>query len=268
MSTKAAPTRQVHPWLCVVLLATIACGRQKSTDSEPIGTNSIPQMPMPMPGQAMISGLVSDDAGQPVAGATVRVAETDQSATTDATGAYQIMVPSDSTVTLATSATGFATTFRESMIIASGATVSGLDVMLMAPATVTAFNSMSSIAMATTRGLMAIRLHSMGPGCATTGAHLTIWPPEAGTLLYSRPATAGGLDQPDPTVDGVQDGATVHAWLVAAVSPGSLLQINVQQAGCQQIPESPSIDGVVFPGQRRAVPQGLTQVDLFLNQVQ
>jgi hypothetical protein len=258
----------VYSWLGVALLATLGCGKEKGPDSEAVGTTTIPEMPMPTFGQAAVSGVVLNQLGQPVGDATIRVAETDQSTTSDASGAYHITVRSDSTVTLAASATGFATTFRESMIVAFGAAVSGLDITLMAPPTVSAFNSMSSIAMATTRGLMAIRLHSMAAGCATTGAHLTIWPPEAGTLLYSRPDTTGGLDQPDPTVDGVQDGTTIQAWVVAAVSPGSLLQIIVQQPGCQQMPESPSINGVVFPGQRRAVPQGLTQVDLFLNQVQ
>jgi hypothetical protein len=40
--------------------------------------------------------------------------------------------------------------------------------------------------------------------------------------------------------------------------------ISVQQIGCQVIAGSPSMNGLVFPGQRHVFAQSLTETDLFL----
>jgi hypothetical protein len=194
------------------------------------------------------------------------IAETDGAVMTNVGGAYQLSVPSDSTVTLVTSATGFATTYRESVILASQSAGAGFDVTLLPPDQITALNGLAVTPdRAATLGLMAVRLHSLNSNCATVGARLTVWPPLAATVMYSRPSTSGGLDQPDPTLDGVQAGGHVDAWLLGVMVPGNQLTITLDQPGCRLLDSSPSLNGLVYPGLRRSDAQALTLIDLFLD---
>src|SRR6185436_20891400 len=106
-----------------------------------------------------------------------------------------------------------------------------------------------------TRGLMAVGLHSMAPGCMTVGAHVDVWPPNAGKVVYARPSTTGGLDEPDPTLTAVQAGGQIDFWLAGAISPGAMLTINFEQTGCAVMTQAPSLGGMTFTGQRRVDPQ-------------
>jgi hypothetical protein len=244
---------------------TAGCGVDKSVARSPAGGGGVPVMPMPMPGSATLSGRVLDSSGQGVAGAIVKVAETDATTMTDATGVYQMSVNSDSTVTLVTTAGGFATSFRESIMLASQARVASFDVTLLPVAMVTQMNGLGVPAQATTRGLMAVRLHSNNPACVTAGAHLSVWPPLAATVVYSRPDGSGAVDQPDPSMDGVQAGAHVDVWLTGTIPPANMLTIKVDQPGCTLLSQSPSVDGLIFTGLRRVDAQSLTEADLFLD---
>lgn len=258
--------------LAVVMGAALtlsACGNEKGTNTPMNGDTTPPSMPTPTPGQALLAGHVRDVSGTAVAGATVKVTETGGTTTTDADGAYSLAVPSNSSVTLLVTATNFAKSYRESVMLADAAQVSGFDLFVIAPAEVTAQNAAAVGDKADTRGLMAIRLHSMGSGCALAGAHVAVWPPLAATVMYSRPTTVtGGMDLPDAAMDGVQDGATVHAWLVGAVPPANMLQLSVEQPGCSLMDQSPSFEGLMFPGERWVEAQALTEADLFLSEVQ
>jgi Carboxypeptidase regulatory-like domain len=246
-------------------LLGMGCGVAKSPDVQNVHSSSLPPMPTPMPGEASVSGKVLDADGTAVSGATIKVAETDRTATSDATGVYQMMVPSDSTVTLVTSAPGFAPTFRESVLIASQAMVTGFDVLVLPLATIARMNALGAPDQTATRGLVAVRLHSLNDACLTAGAHVSVWPPKAATVIYSSPNPSGGLDEADPSLDSVQAGGHVDLWLSAAFPPGNMLLITVEQAGCQLLTPSPSMAGVIFPGSRRIDVQSLTQADLFLN---
>jgi hypothetical protein len=252
----------------VAVVAWGGCGAEKPFDKTAVGDANVPSMPTPMPGHAVLSGLVLDGNGQPVAGAKISIAETDGSAATDASGAYQITVPSDSTVTLLAAATGFATTYSESVVVAADATVPGFDLMLLGTDAVTSMNALGAPDQTANRGLMALRLHSMDAGCSLDGAHVSVYPPAAAKVVYSAPSTTGGVDQPDPTVDSVQPGASIPVWLTGAVPPGNMLMISVTAAGCQMMGGSPSIAGVVYPGLRHVAAQALTQADLFLTVTQ
>ena len=245
---------------CAVL-ASSGCGGAKTPSSHAL---DVPTTPIVMTGHAQVSGLVRDGSGNAVSGATIAIAETDGSTTSDPTGAYTLMVPSDSTLTLVTSATGFATTFHESIILAEGVTATGFDVMLLPTADVARLNALGPAGQAATTGLVAVRLHSMNPACTTAGAHVSIWPPLAAAVLYARPSTTGGLDEPDPALSGVEAGAHVDAWLAAAVPPGNLFQVRVDQPGCALAAQAPSQGGVLLTGQRRVDVQALTEFDLFL----
>src|SRR5262249_55035056 len=88
--------------VCAVL-ASSRCGGEKTPGSHAL---ELPKPPVVMTGQAQVSGLVRDGNGNAVSGATIAVAETDASTTSDATGAYVLKVPSDSTLTLVTTAMG------------------------------------------------------------------------------------------------------------------------------------------------------------------
>lgn len=248
-----------------ILVGIAGCtSKEVPQDIPDVEGSSTPVMPMPMPGSASLAGRVLDADGNPVAAAAVVVAETDDTATTDTTGAYQLMVPSDSTVTVVTTAAGFAKSHRESVVIANQVMVTGFDVLLLPLDTVARLNGLAGEG-AASRGLMAVRLHSMNDACLTSGAQLSVWPPKAATIIYSRPSGSTGLDEPDVGMDRVQAGARIDAWLAGALSPGAQLQITVDKAGCRLQSPSPAMNGVLFPGLRPIGAQALTEVDLFLN---
>jgi hypothetical protein len=81
--------------------------------------------------------------------------------------------------------------------------------------------------------------------------------------MYSRPNPDGGVEEPDPSMVGVQAGTGIGVWLVGVFPPGNMLEINVNQSGCQQLAVSPSMGGVVFSGLRRVDVQALTEADVF-----
>lgn len=253
-----------HKSTIALVMASVltACGESAPPPS-PSDDPLPPAMPKADPLQAMLSGHVRDAHGQGIAGARVSIAETDASATTDAAGAYLLDVPADSTVTVLAAAAGFARTYRESVMVAAGVAVPDFDVMLLSPDALTSMNALGGGAAATSLGVMALRLHSLSADCVTAGARVAVWPPKAATVVYSRRG-ADGVDQPDPAADSVQDGVAIHAWLAGAVPPGNMLQLTVEQPGCQVMPQSPSIGGLIFPGLRRAEAQALTEADLFL----
>jgi hypothetical protein len=226
--------------------------------------DSIPGMPSPRVGQAALSGHVRDADGHGVAGAALELAETDATATTSADGAYRLEVPSDSTVTIVATATGMAPTFRESVVIAAQATIADFDFVLLAPDRVAAINALAAPGQEPTRGIMAVRLHSLDPACVTAGAQLAVWPPSAAKVVYGGPSASGGLAMPDPGVTAVQAGVDVDLWLAGAYPPGNGLAFTIEQAGCRLMGASPSLGGLTFPGLRHVAAQSMTQVDLFL----
>jgi hypothetical protein len=244
----------------VALTGVVAagCGAEKPIAGSPVRVGDVPTTPVAMTGTAQVSGLVRDGAGNPVAGATIKVAEVDMAATSDAGGAYALTVPADSTLTLVTTAMGFATTFRGSMILAEGSKAAGFNVMLLTAAEVTRMNTQAA-----THGLVAVHLHSMNPACITAGARVSVWPPLAATIAYGRPSATGGLDEPDPALSGVEAGAHVDAWLADAIPPGNMFEIRVDQTGCTPT-QAPSQGGLLLTGERRVDAQALTEIDLFL----
>jgi Carboxypeptidase regulatory-like domain len=252
--------------LAVLLLCAAGCSGPSMGGGDPAPPYSVPTMPAPMPGQASLTGRVLDGGGVPVAGATVAVAETDAVATTDDEGRYALVVPSDSTLTLATSAPGFAPSFRESIVLASEAVVEGFDLLLLPDAELGAMNALGAPEQAAAGGLVAVRLHATGPDCTVDGTHLSVWPPRAATVVYSRPGEAGALDQPDPTLGEVQADTRIGAWLAATLAPASMLAIGVDKPGCSLAPGVPSLGGVSFAGLRRIAPAALTEADLFLEE--
>ncbi len=242
-------------------LASAGCGSDRPIIA--VEDGSIPSMPTPMPGKAMLTGVVRDGAGTAVPGATLRIAETDATATSDATGAYAIDVPADSTVTLVGSAAGFAKTYEESVMLGAG-TSGSIDVRLLPPADITAKSAMAEVAAPDKRGVMAVRLRSTDGACAVAGAKLTVYPTGAATVIYGRPASSGGMAVPDVTLASVQDGADVAAWLVAVVPPGNMLLLTIEQPNCA-LTTSPQIaDGMTFTGKLRADAGALTEASLFL----
>jgi hypothetical protein len=231
-------------------------------------SSGVPGMPDPMPGQAALAGAVRDGSGQPIAGATVKIAETDATTTTDPSGAYQLTVPSDSTLTLFAQAAGMATTYRDAVMLASGASLGGYDLDLVPAAQIDSMNALGPSGQTTGRGAVALRLHSMSAGCVLPGARVSVFPADAAMVVYSSPAAPGSaLDMPDPGVTAVQSGTRIEAWLVSALPPGNmnLLQIQVQQNGCQLMDQSPSLNGLTFVGERRVAAESLTETDLFLH---
>lgn len=260
-------SRPTRLFTFLVAASFVGCGVQKRVEIQNVDSSSLPSMPMPMAGQASIAGGVVDTDGNPIAGATIKVAETDATATTDDTGAYQMMVPSNSTLTLVASAAGFATTYHDAVLLASEAMVTQFDLFMLPASAIANMNSLGGTAAtaATTLGVVALRIHSLAAGCNVAGALVSVGPAKVATVLYSRPSATGGMDEPDVTMTSVQADAKVAAWLVGAVPPGNMLPIAVDQPGCHLLAQSPSMNGLQYLGLRRVDAQALTVADLFLN---
>lgn len=258
---KGFVAQRLHHFTALAALCLWGCG----ADGARVSPLDVPARPEPMPGQASLAGHVIDASGHGVQGATIGIAETDAVATTDASGAYQVDVPSDSTITLFASAGGMASTYRESVVLASGAMVTDFDVRLLTTTELAAVNMLGQPGVAAMRGAMAIQLHALDSGCTVAGAHVSVFPATAGTVVYSAPASgSGGLDLPDPTLQEVQVGATTAVWLATAMPSGNMLRIEVQKEGCQPTTESADLGGVMYPGLRYVAATSLTQADLFL----
>src|SRR5262249_25769540 len=160
---------------------------------------------------------------------------------------------------LVTTAMGFATTFRESMILAEGVKASGFDVTLLPTTDVARLNALAPAGQAAPTGLGAVRLHSPSATCMPARPPVSVRPALAAKVVYGQPGTTGGLDEPDPALSGVVAGAHVDAWLAGAVPPGNWFQVRVDQTGCMAAAQAPSQAGVQLTGQRRVDAQALTQ---------
>lgn len=251
---------------CAAIVSGLACSNENVSTLPVSVADPLPAMPAPRLGSATLAGHVRDADGAPVAGATVQVTETDGRTTTDAAGAYRFDVPSDSTVTLAVRAPNMALTFTESMVLASGATVNGVDFALLAPDRVTATNALAAPGQEATRGLMAVRLHSLDPACSVAGAVVSVWPSRAATVVYAAAGATAAMPAPDPALTSVQDGADSHvaAWLAGTMPPGNDLKLEVEREGCRLAAASPSLDGLTYSGQRHVAAGAVTLADLFL----
>jgi hypothetical protein len=266
-SLNSSLMRRVVMAACGLVLAN--CQSNTAVPTTHVVDGSVPMMPMPMSGQATLGGHVLDSGGNPIAGATVIIAETDGSAVADAAGAYSMSVPSDSTLTVKATAPTFAPSYRGSIMLAAQTAIGDFDVTMLTPAEVSSANALvTSVTQPATRGLVALRLHTMSTSCTLTGAHLAVSPSGSATVVYARPSTAGGLDQPDTTADGVQDGATIGAWLLDAFPPATYAQISIAQPGCVLMAGSPSMNGMMFTGGWRAEAAAFTEADLYFAMAQ
>jgi hypothetical protein len=243
---------------------TSGCSNNAGGGAPPSMADSVPTLPILSVGMAALSGHVRSQDGSAVAGATVQVAETDATTMTDADGAYRLEVQSDSTVTLMATATGLAPTFRESVVIAAKATITDFDLLLLPPDRIAAINALGAPGQEATRGIMAVRLHSMDPACNIVGAQVSVWPPMGAKVIYAPADVAGGIAAPDPGVTAVAAGADIDLWLAGAFPPANGLVFTIEQPGCQLMVASPSLGGLTFPGLRHVAAAAMTQVDLFL----
>ena len=98
--------------------------------------------PPPPPASGSISGTVTDDTLHPLAGATVTVADTGDSATTDGAGGYTIANVPVGTHDVTASASGYATAAPKSVDVLENQTASGVDFAL----TVATVATQSSVA--------------------------------------------------------------------------------------------------------------------------
>src|SRR4051794_15367753 len=121
-------------------LASAGCGTERPIIA--VEDGSIPSMPTPMPGKAMLTGVVRDGTGTAVVGAPRRIGEPAAPAPRDATGACAIAVPADSTVTRVARADVSAKPYEESVMRGAG-TAGSLALRLLAPADITAKSAMA-----------------------------------------------------------------------------------------------------------------------------
>lgn len=243
-----------------ILLLVTGCGSSPADEEMP-PPPEVPNVPVLMPGQAMLAGTVTDMAGSAVAAAKVHVAETGQDAVTDAAGRFALAVIGDSTLTLQVKADGFATTHVESFAIATGRAPM-LDLLLATPAKVEEWNRMGGVT-ADGTGVVAVMVKSVSGSCGMGGASVKSTPDGVGKVLYAR-ADAGLAGEPDPGLTAVQAQTGVAAWLAGASPFSSSVQVQAEKAGCASAPFPVTFGDRVHSGRFRVQAGALTLVTTFL----
>jgi hypothetical protein len=218
-----------------------------------------PSVPHLEPGQAMVAGRVSTMDDQPVAGALITALEAGAQATTDGEGLWAFPVPGDSTVTLRVTADGLAPTLSDTMIIPSGGTGAGIDLLMVPPARIDQLNALGGRP-STAAGVVAVQVVSMSGACPASGGHVVVAPAELGRVVY----TSGDDAIPDAALTEMQEGPAVPAWIAAAVPSGFYVRLGFQKSGCTPMAAPFQVGGRMYTGHGPIQAGALTQAVLFV----
>jgi hypothetical protein len=248
--------------LCMLgALTGAACG---GDGSDKLDDRVIPVLPVLNPGQAVLSGKVVDSAGQGVANATIAIAETGLKGMTGPDGAYSLMVPSDSTLSLQVSATGYGRTLVESVMVASMQTSTGFDVLLLTREKIDSINVMARPGSMGGYGAVALTIRSASGNCTAEGAKISMSPSSLGTVYYAKKVAGQPVTDPDPALTAVERTDGVAAWLGGVTPSGFAYFVNVSKTGCPQAAYPVAFGGRTHEGLKKVEADGLTQLTLFL----
>jgi hypothetical protein len=207
--------------------------------------------------RATVTGRVVDVNGASVAGAAVVVRLTGEHATSDASGAFSLDVPADTTLTIATSATGMAPTLLAQFLVSPGGSTS-VQIPLL-----TADHLKNLIAMGSNMmmgGAIAVSLRSVsGATPSATGATIELTPSNLGTVLYA--PTSAGFADPDPKMTAFMPGTDPAAWALGVQPHVSIMKLTLH--GATQVQAPIQLDDVEWPGTFTVDAGALTLVTLF-----
>lgn len=205
--------------------------------------------------RASVTGHVVDINGVPVSGATVQLRASGEHATSDATGAFTLDVPANTTLTLAANAAGMAPTLLQQFELSPSATAA-FDIPLLTTGHLTSLLAMGGNPMG---GAIAVAVTSVsGAGSLAAGATVELTP-GLGKVMYA-PARAG-MPDPDPSMTVVVRGSTPIAWALGVQPHVSIMQLTLH--GVTQVAPPIAINEVTWPGTFTVDAGALTLVTLF-----
>ncbi len=240
-------TSQRVTWVVVLVASLTGC-------ADTLAPHTAPETPTTGNDRATVTGHVVDTTGAPVAGAMVAVRTSGEQATADATGAFTLDVPANTTLTLSATAPNMAPTLLQQFLVAPG--VSGTVEIPMV--TSTHFKSLVAMGMNPSGGVVAVALKSMSGSGGLAGATVELTP-SLGRVMYA--ATGAGMTDPDPAMAMVVQGNDPYVWALGVQPHVSIMQFALR--GVAEIEPPYAIDDVLWPGTFTVDAGALTLVTLF-----
>jgi hypothetical protein len=207
--------------------------------------------------RATVTGRIVDVNGVAVAGAAVAVRLTGEHATADASGAFTLDVPANTTLTLAVTAPNMAPTLLAQFLVSPGASAN-FQVPLLTTDHLKGLIAMGSNVMG---GAIAVSLRSMSGGATSAaGATIELTPSNLGKVLYA-PSSIAGMADPDPQITTFMPGTDPVAWALGVQPHVSIMKLTLH--GVSQVEPPYAIDDVTWPGTFTVDAGALTLVTLF-----
>ena len=207
--------------------------------------------------RATVTGRIVDVNGVAVAGAAVAVRLTGEHATADASGAFTLDVPANTTLTVAVTAPGMAPTLLAQFLVSPGASAN-FQVPLLGTDHLKGLVAMGSNVMG---GAIAVSLRSMSGGVPNAaGATIELTPSNLGKVLYA--PTSAGMADPDPAMTTFMPGTDPVAWALGVQPHVSIMKLTLH--GASQVQPPYAIDEVEWPGTFTVDAGALTLVTLFV----
>ena len=206
--------------------------------------------------RATVSGRVVNASGAAVAGASVAVRATGESAIADSNGDFTLGVLANTTLTLEATAPDMAPTLLPQFMLSAEASASFEIPML----TVEHLKSLVAMGANPAGGAIAISLKSLsGAIDSAAGATIEIAPSNLGRVLYA-PGSAG-MPDPDPALAAIPRGENPVAWALGVQPHVSIMTIALR--GASQVEPPYSIEDVMWPGTFTVDAGALTVITLF-----
>ena len=230
----------------VVAAALTACADNFTPEA-------VPETPSVASERATVSGHVVDAQGAAIAGATVAVRASGEHAMTDATGAFSLDVPANTTLTLAATAPSMAPTLLQQFMVSPSANAA-VEISMV---TADHFKRLVGMGHNPAGGVVAVALKSMS-GTGSLGGATVELTPSLGRVMY--PSTSDGMTDPDPAMAAAAPGAG-YAWALGVQPHVTIMELSLR--GVAQVESPYAIDEVMWPGTFTVDAGALTLVTLF-----
>ena len=234
-------------WVVVFVASLTGC-------ADNLAPHTSPETPTTGNDRATVIGHVLDASGAPVAGATVSVRSSGEQAAVDASGAFTLDVPANTTLTLAATAPGMAPTLLQQFLVSPGTSA-----MVELPmVTGEHYKTLVGMGSNATGGVVAVALKSLSGSGSLAGATVELTP-SLGRVMYAAAGT--GMTDPDPAMAMVVQGEDPYAWALGVQPHVTIMQLALR--GVSQVEPPYAIDDVTWPGTFTVDAGALTLVTLF-----
>jgi hypothetical protein len=184
----------------------------------------------------------------------VAVRTSGEHATVDASGAFTLDVPANTTLTLSATAANMAPTLLQQFLVSPGASAT----VELPMVTGDHFKSLVRMGGNAMGGVVAVALKSLSGYGSLAGATVELTP-SLGRVMYA--ATGAGMTDPDPAMAMIVQGDDPYAWALGVQPHVSIMQLALR--GVSQVEPPYALDDVTWPGTFTVDAGALTLVTLF-----